>query len=226
MIAMTMTVRVRVRVRVIEEKGCVEETHLCDLYVLTLCVCCIVYMSVCMSTFALYHYSLPYEHRETGWALCQIGRAYFELNRFEKSIEHYKRSQEVEPHRLAGMEYYSTALWQRKSDVDLSFLAQRCVQLDYRAAETWIVVGNCFSLQKEHSTALKFFRRAIQLDQHLAYAYTLFSHEYVANEDFDKAITGFRRALVIDERHYNAWYGLGHIYYRQEKYEQAAYHFK
>jgi anaphase-promoting complex subunit 3 len=34
--------------------------------------------------------------------------------------------------------------------------------MDKKCPECWCVVGNCFSLQKEHETALKFFQRAIQ----------------------------------------------------------------
>ena len=52
------------------------------------------------------------------------------------------------------------------------------------APETWVVVGNCFSMQKEHENALKFFNRAIQLNPNNAYAHTLCGHEYVYNEDF------------------------------------------
>ena len=63
-------------------------------------------------------------------------------------------------------------------------------------------VGNCFSLQKEHDVALKFFQRAIQLQPDLAYAYTLSGHEYSANDDFDKAMACYRSAIRIDERHY------------------------
>lgn len=29
--------------------------------------------------------------------------------------------------------------------------------------QAWCVTGNCFSLQKEHDTAIKFFQRAIQV---------------------------------------------------------------
>ena len=42
---------------------------------------------------------------------------------------------------------------------ELSFLAQEAVALDRLAPETWIVVGNCFSLQKEHDLALQFLKR-------------------------------------------------------------------
>jgi anaphase-promoting complex subunit 3 len=77
------------------------------------------------------------------------------------------------------------------------------------APETWITVGNCFSLQKEHENALKFFNRAIQLNSNNAYAYSLCGHEYVYNEDLQKAKKCFETALNLDLRHYNAWWGLG-----------------
>ena len=38
---------------------------------------------------------------------------------------------------------------------------------------TTLVVGNCFSLQKEHETALRYFQRALQLDPRCTYAHTL-----------------------------------------------------
>ena len=33
--------------------------------------------------------------------------------------------------------------------------------------QTWCATGNCFSLQKEHDVAIKFFRRAIQVSLYL-----------------------------------------------------------
>ena len=39
--------------------------------------------------------------------------------------------------------------------------------LDKKCPETWITVGNCFSLQKEHDNALKFFRRVTFLFKNL-----------------------------------------------------------
>jgi anaphase-promoting complex subunit 3 len=80
------------------------------------------------------------------------------------------------------------------------------VALDRLAPQTWCVLGNCFSLQREFETAVKFFHRAIQVDATFTYAYTLAGHEHVSNEDFDKATASFRDALRYDQRHYNAWY--------------------
>lgn len=70
---------------------------------------------------------------------------------------------ELEPHRDNMMEIYSTALWHLQQEVKLSALAQELVALDKNSAATWCVTGNCFSLQKEHDTAIKFFQRAIQV---------------------------------------------------------------
>ena len=39
-------------------------------------------------------------------------------------------------------------------------------------------MGNCFSMQKDHETALKNFQRAVQLNSRIAYAHTLCGYEY------------------------------------------------
>lgn len=163
---------------------------------------------------------------ETGWVQHQVGRAYFEMADYVNAKRTLGKMQQAEPHRMAGLELLSTALWHLKDEVDLCYLAQWVAEFDKHSPQVWCVVGNCFSLQKEHETALKFFQRSIQLDPDFTYAYTLCGHEYVANEDFEKAICMYRHAIKTDERHYNAWYGLGAIYYRQEKYELAEYHFR
>lgn len=87
----------------------------------------------------------------------------------------------------------------------MSHLAQDALALDRLCPQAWCVMGNCFSLQKEHETAIKFFRRALQIDPTFTYAYTLCGHEYFANEDFEKSLMLHRQAIAHDERHYNAW---------------------
>ncbi|GLE10439.1 hypothetical protein PINS_up022540 [Pythium insidiosum] len=169
---------------------------------------------------------LPAEHRASSWALQQVGRAHFELADYNQANDAFQQLFRTEPSRMGGLDVYSTTLWHLKKEVELSYLAQRATTFDKLSPEAWCAAGNCFSLQKEHDTALSFFQRAIQLDPFFTYAYTLSGHEYVANEDFEKAISCYRHAIRIDPRHYNAWYGLGTIYYRQEKFEFAEYHFR
>ena len=92
----------------------------------------------------------------------------------------------LEPHRVEGMEIYSTVLWQLGNSTALSYLAHEVTAADKQSPESWCVVGNSFSLQKESAQAVKFFSRAIQVDPEFTYAYTLLGHEYVCSEDYKK----------------------------------------
>ncbi|KAK2143694.1 hypothetical protein LSH36_819g00003 [Paralvinella palmiformis] len=170
--------------------------------------------------------SLPPHHLNTGWVKCQIGRAYYEMADYQKAEKVFMELRQLEPHRLDGMELYSTVLWHLQREVQLSALAQELTELDRDAPEPWCVTGNCFSSQKEHDVAIKFFQRAVQVDANCAYAYTLLGHEYAATEELDKALACFRNAIRVDPRQYNAWYGLGMVYYKQEKLMLAEVHFR
>ncbi|KAK3591934.1 hypothetical protein CHS0354_031436 [Potamilus streckersoni] len=169
---------------------------------------------------------IPQHQYSTAWVLCQLGRAYFELTEYQKAEKIFSEVRLNEPYHLEGMEYYSTALWHLQKEVELSALAQHLTEIDKRSPEAWCTTGNCFSLQKEHDIAIKFFQRAIQENPNFAYAYTLLGHEYVFTEELDKAMACFRNAIRVDPRHYNAWYGVGMIYYRQEKFSLAEVHFR
>ena len=169
---------------------------------------------------------LPVAHQYTAWVLHQQGRAFFEQGDFLSAQRCLEQMHKMDPGRMSGLELLSTVYWQLKKEVALANLAQRAMDWDYESPQAHCVVGNCFSLQKDHETALVFFQRSLLLDPDFTYTHTLSGYEYMANEDFDKAIACFRNAMRTDERHYNAWYGLGAIYHRQEKYDHAENHFE
>lgn len=179
----------------------------------------------CQEAVEAFH-RIPSHHMQTGWVLTMLGKAYFELVDYYSAARMFQKAREVDPFRLQGLEIYSTVLWHMRKEVELSTLAQEAVSLDRLSPVTWCIMGNCFSLQKEHDSALRFFQRALQLDSTFPYAYTLCGHEYFANEDFEKGIACYRNAMRLDPRHYNAWFGMGHIYLRQEKFGMAEYHFR
>ncbi|XP_037804473.1 cell division cycle protein 27 homolog isoform X2 [Penaeus monodon] len=170
--------------------------------------------------------ALPTQHYRTGWVLSHIGKAHFEMNNYQQAVKYFSEVREREPHRLDIMEYYSTALWHLQKEVQLSALAQDLIEEDRECPQAWCTTGNCFSLQKEHEAAIRFFSRAIQVDPNFAYAYTLLGHEHIATEELDKALSCYRSAVRIDPRHYNAWYGIGLVLFKQERFAQAESHFK
>ncbi|KAK3908419.1 Cell division cycle protein 27-like protein [Frankliniella fusca] len=170
--------------------------------------------------------ALPPQHFNTGWVLSLMGKAYFELSDFGTSLRYFREVRDREPHRTQMMEIMSTVLWHLQREVELSALAQELVEQDRMSPAAWCAAGNCFSLQKEHDAAIKFFQRAVQVDPSFAYAYTLLGHEYVTTEELDRAMSTFRSAIRLDSRHYNAWYGIGTIYSKEEQYQLAEFHFK
>ena len=168
---------------------------------------------------------LPPKHYQSGWTLQHVGRSHFEMAQYEDAETAFEKIQMNEPYRLEGLEIYSTILWHLKKDKKLSYLAQHMSEIDKMAPQTLCAIGNCFSQQKDHETALKFFERATKVNNLFTYAYTLAGHERAANDDLDGALQCYRHAIRIDDRHYNAWYGIGTVYFRQEKYQLAMYHF-
>ncbi|XVF88611.1 hypothetical protein PTKIN_Ptkin19aG0064900 [Pterospermum kingtungense] len=168
---------------------------------------------------------LPHRHYNTSWVLSQVGKAHFELVDYLEADRAFSLARRVSPYSLEGLDIYSTVLYHLKEDMKLSYLAQELISTDRLAPQSWCAMGNCYSLQKDHETALKNFQRAVQLNLRFAYAHTLCGHEYVALEDFENGIKSYQNALRIDSRHYNAWYGLGMIFLRQEKFEFSEHHF-
>nr|XP_023877762.1 cell division cycle protein 27 homolog B [Quercus suber] len=169
---------------------------------------------------------LPHKHYNTGWVLSQVGKAYFELVDYLEADRAFSLARQASPYSLEGMDIYSTVLYHLKEDMKLSYLAQELISTDRLAPQSWCAMGNCYSLQKDHETALKNFQRAVQLNPRFAYAHTLCGHEYVALEDFENGIKSYQSALRVNARHYNSWYGLGMIYLRQEKFEFSEHHFR
>ncbi|KAG9133840.1 hypothetical protein Leryth_023152 [Lithospermum erythrorhizon] len=169
---------------------------------------------------------LPLKHYNTAWVLSQVGKAHFELVDYLEAERAFSLARLASPYCLEGMDTYSTVLYHLKEDMKLSYLAQELISTDRLAPQSWCAMGNCYSLQKDHETALKNFQRAVQLSPKFAYAHTLCGHEYVALEDFESSIRSYQNALRADPRHYNAWYGLGMVYLRQEKFDFSEHHFR
>lgn len=170
--------------------------------------------------------SIPKHHQMTTWVQCMIAKAYYEKREYDAAAKIFSEVRQKEPHRIQMMEIYSTVLWHLQREVQLSALAQDLKAQDYQSPITWCVLGNCFSLQKEHESAIKCFERAVQVNPDFAYSYTLLGHELIITEELDKAMSCFQTAILKDPRHYNAWYGIASIYSKQERYSLAEFHFK
>ena len=166
------------------------------------------------------------DHKNTAWVLGSLGKAHFELGNYVSAKVLFQEMRDVDPYRKEFTEYLSTTLWHLQDEVELSALAQDLTSGDKMSPQAWCAAGNCFSLQKEHENAIKFFQRAAQVNPNFAYSYTFLGHEYITIEELDKALTCFRTAARLDPRHYNAWYGIGLVFFKQERFQLAEIYFR
>lgn len=170
--------------------------------------------------------SVSIGQRETPWVLAQIGKAFYERSMWPEAEKVFLRIRERSPSYTEDMDVFSTVLWQQNKETDLAYLAHTLNDQDRLSPQTWVALGNAFSLQREHDQAIKCFTRATQLDPKFAYAFTLQGHEHISNEEFDKASYAYRCAISANNRHYNGWYGLGKVYEMQHKFDVAEKHYR
>ncbi|KAF9437996.1 anaphase-promoting complex subunit cdc27 [Entomortierella beljakovae] len=169
---------------------------------------------------------LPFEHLQSGWVQCQLGKCRFGLADYAGAAKYFARARELEPNLHRDMELYSTCLWQLKKDTMLSTLAKELKDSNHQSPQAWIALGNAYSLKTDINQALKCFQRAVQLNDKFAYAHSLSGHEYTDLEEYDKAQTEFRLALSMDPRHFYAWFGMGVAYDRMGKCDLALINFR
>lgn len=74
--------------------------------------------------------------------------------------------------------------------------------------ETWCVAANCFSLEKQHETAVECLERAIRLDSRFGYAYSLLGHELIILNQLGRAAQAFRQAIVCSPNDYRYFHRL------------------
>lgn len=84
---------------------------------------------------------------------CQV-KYKFILIFFKFYFKIFDEIRRLYPRRVQGMEIYSTALWQMHDTTKLSALASEMADVARDQPETWCIAGNCFSLEKQHETAI------------------------------------------------------------------------
>lgn len=160
------------------------------------------------------------------WCQAQLGKLHFEIVNYDMSLSYFSNLRRIQPTRLADLEIFSTLLWHLDDKVNLSNLSSELLESYPNSSQTWCVLGNYFSLQKDHDEAIRAFEKATELNSRFAYAYTLQGHEYSNNESFDIAKSFYRKALACDPQHYNAYYGLGSCASQLGKFEEALLYFE
>lgn len=165
---------------------------------------------------------------ETPYVLQLRGKLHLELGNYEESAKAYTSLRLLQPDRVNGMEYMSTALWHLKQDSNLSMLGYELTRKGTRLRrhwQSWCALGNAFSVRHDTQNAVKCFQRAVTINPKSDYAFTLMGYEYIANDELENATEAFSHALQVNPQLYNAWYGLGSVHFSLGQHEVAELHF-
>ena len=96
----------------------------------------------------------------------------------------------------------------------------------YFYCQTWITLANCYSLNKDHNTAIKLLMRVKQMEPRNCYALVLIGHEWSCIEGYDRAKQYYKSVLKWQPKNIRALWGLGNLFLKTEKFHTAIDYFK
>ncbi|GAA6050389.1 hypothetical protein JCM3770_004013 [Rhodotorula araucariae] len=137
---------------------------------------------------------------------------HYHVREFDEATALFTSLQQTDPYRLDDVDVLSNILYVSEKRAELATLAQEYTRLDRMRPEVCCLVGNYYSLRRDHEKAIVYFRRALKLDRGYLSAWTLMGHEYVEIKNTNAAIASYRRAVDVNRKDYRAWYGLGQTY--------------
>lgn len=156
----------------------------------------------------------------------QEALAHYARRDFENAQSCFERLRAADPHRLEHLDIYSNVLYVKEEKAELSRLAFAALRTEKYRPETCCVIGNYYSLKRQHERAVIYFQRALRLDRRCLSAWTLMGHEFIEMKNTAAAIEAYRRAVDVNARDYRAWYGLGQTYEILNMYFYALYYYK
>uniref|UniRef100_A0A453SI40 Uncharacterized protein n=1 Tax=Aegilops tauschii subsp. strangulata TaxID=200361 RepID=A0A453SI40_AEGTS len=99
----------------------------------------------CQEALEIYR-KLPEPQFNTGWVLCQVGKAYFELVDYLEADHFFEFAHRLSPCTLEGMDIYSTVLYHLNEEMRLSYLAQELISVDRLSPQAWVCSGKLLCL--------------------------------------------------------------------------------
>lgn len=144
---------------------------------------------------------------------------------FNLSYDLFNNLQRTDPFRTEDMDTFSNLLYIRDDASDLSYLAHKMTSIEKYSVETCCVIGNYYSIKRDHEKALIYFERALKLNPRHLNAWLLSGQEYLEMKNVAAANAAFRKAVDINNRDYRAWYNLAHTYDLLKLHQYALYYY-
>lgn len=98
------------------------------------------------------------------YTISEIAIAYHNKREVEKAIEVFKVIMDKDPYRLDNLDIYSNLLFVREQKTEMANLAHKAVEINKYRPETCCIIGNYYSIRREHQKAILQFQRALRLN--------------------------------------------------------------
>lgn len=139
------------------------------------------------------------------YILAQIAIAFHNMRQVDAAVGYFQQLSEIDPYRLDNLDIYSNLLYVKEQRVELAHLAHKSVDIDKYRTETCCVIGNYYSLRRQHGKAVLYFQRALKLNPNYLSAWTLMGHEFMELKNTHAAIQSYRKAIGNKRTHINIY---------------------
>lgn len=164
----------------------------------------------------------PYS--EVAWH--QLGKQYFELEKFEDALKAFEYAVLVDETFIGG--YLEKAKTLEKLELFEEAIENYIItlQLDDPTAYAYIRIGECYEKIEAPGTAIEYYKKAVYEDPLLDRAWLLLTDIYCEAENYHKAIYYVNKALQIDDSNSLYWRKYAEVNIELNFYEEAVRAFK
>ncbi|KAG0439717.1 Anaphase-promoting complex subunit 8 [Dictyocoela muelleri] len=104
----------------------------------------------------------------------------------------------------------------------LSFESRNCGY----SPETMTIIGNFFSLRKDHPKAIQYYQKSIKLSSKFSMNYTLIGHEYLQLNNYPQALNNYSKSIEANCFDHRAYYGIASVYTTLNQHQQSVYFYR
>lgn len=108
---------------------------------------------------------------------------------------------------------------------NLSILSYESRNVGY-SPEIMTIIGNFFSLRKDHPKAIIYYQKSIKLSSKFSINHTLIGHEYLQLNNYQAAIYEYSKAIEKNKYDHRAYFGIASVYTNLNQHQQSIYFYK
>jgi tetratricopeptide (TPR) repeat protein len=159
-------------------------------------------------------------------AYSQIGRMYYNQNKYVEAEGYFKKEIEVAPDSAKAYNDYGSFLDDLSRYAEAIEMYQKSVELKPDDYWTWKQMGWAYSNSGDQVNAERVLIKAAELARSDWYYTNLGNFYRDELKDYGKALENYQKALAVSPYYLDAYSAIGWMYYTQDKYKEAESYYK